>query len=82
MENLWQRLKPTVKKQVLANEKTYPYGVNNVKEQFKNNIFWSDLSIDTVKMFICYTHLYLSDISISDFTSGERFIIKRRKNNG
>tara|TARA_R100001163_G_C5039384_1_gene177868 strand:+ start:163 stop:396 length:234 start_codon:yes stop_codon:yes gene_type:complete len=76
MENLWQRLKPTVKKQILAGEEKYPYMVKEVKVALEANIFWSDLPISTVKQVVNFSHDCLLDVSMNDFMWGDKFIKK------
>ena len=76
MENLWKRLKPTVKKQILAEEEQYPYIVKEVKNELKDNKFWSDLPIRTVKQVVNFSHDCLLDVSMNDFMWGDKFIKK------
>jgi hypothetical protein len=76
MENLWQRLKPAVKKQILAEKDLYPNLVNEVKVRLENNNFWNDLPITTARQVINFTHDSVYDISMNDFMWGDKFIKK------
>jgi len=76
MENLWKRLKPAVKKQILAGEEQYPYMVKEVKGALEANIFWSDLPISAVKQVVNFSHDCLLDVSMNDFMWGDKFIKK------
>jgi len=76
MENLWKRLKPTVKKQILAEEVQYPYMVKEIKNHLEGNKFWTDLPVGTVKQVINFSHNSLLDVSIADFMWGNKFIKK------
>ena len=74
MDNLWKRLKPAVKKQILAEKELYPYLVNDVKKDLENNKFWQELSIRTVKQVVNFSHDCLLDISMNDIMWGDKFI--------
>mgnify|MGYP003154602204 CR=1 FL=1 len=76
MQNLWQRLKPAVKKQILAEEKQYPYLFNEVKDELEKNKFWTDLPVGTIRQVINFSHDSMFDVSMSDFMWGDKFIKK------
>ena len=76
MENLWQRLKPAVRKQILAEKDLYPNLVNDVKVRLENNNFWNDLPITTARQVINFTHSSIYDISMNDFMWGDKFFKK------
>ena len=76
MENLWKRLKPAVKKQILAEEEQYPYMVKEIKCHLEGNKFWNDLPVSAVKQVINFSHNSLLDASMNDFMWGEKFIKK------
>jgi len=76
MENLWKRLKPAVKKQILAEKNEYPYLVKDVKTQLENNKFWTDLPIGTARQVVNFTHTSVFDVNIHDFMWGDLFIKK------
>ena len=76
MENLWKRLKPAVKKQILAEEEQYPYMVKEIKDKLEDNKFWNDLPVSTVKQVINFSHNSLLDASLNDFMWGDKFIKK------
>ena len=76
MENLWKRLKPAVKKQILAEKNEYPYLVKDVKTQLENNKFWTDLPIGTARQVVNFTHTNVFDVNMHDFMWGDLFIKK------
>jgi hypothetical protein len=76
MENLWQRLKPAVKKQILAEKENYPYLVDEVKVNLEKNSWWNDLPVNTVRHIITFSHSSVLDASLNDFMWGEKFIKK------
>ena len=76
MENLWKRLKPAVKKQILAEKDEYPYLVNDVKTALEAEKFWSHLPINTARQVINFTHSSVYDVSMTDFMWGDLFIKK------
>ena len=76
MENLWKRLKPAVKKQILAEKDQYPYLVSSIKTQLENNNFWFDLSIDTARQVISFSHEDIFELSYTDIVLGDKFIKK------
>jgi hypothetical protein len=78
MDNLWQKLKPTVKTKILANKDEYPYLVEDVKSRLKNSNFWSELPINTVRNVVSFTHDSVYDISMTDFLWGDSFIKKSK----
>jgi hypothetical protein len=74
MENLWQQLKPAVKKQILADKERYPYIVNSIKEELVSKFWWTDLSVNTARQVISFTHDSILDVSYSDFMWGSKFL--------
>ena len=76
MDNLWKRLKPTVKSKILADKDKYPYLVEDVKTQLKNHKFWTDLPIGTCRQVVNFSHDSVYDVSLIDFMYGDLFIKK------
>jgi len=76
MENLWQRLKPEIKSNILTDEEEYPYTIKSLKHQLENNHFWTDLPVGTVKQVVNFSHDCLLDVSMTDFMWGDKFIKK------
>ena len=76
MENLWKRLKPAVKKQILAEEDQYPYMVNSLKNELKTNSFWTDLPIGTARQIINFSDDNLWKLDYTDIMWGEKWIKK------
>ena len=74
MENLWQQLKPAVKKQILAEKDNYPHTVGLIKSTLTKHNFWSDLPIETARQIVGFSHLGLVGVSMSDFVWGDKFL--------
>ncbi len=74
MDNLWKRLKPEVKKEIIAGKEKYPYTFDNVKSQLTQNLFWSDLSMENARQVISFTHHHITDLSVNDILWGNKFI--------
>jgi hypothetical protein len=79
MENLWKQLKPAVKKQILADKDIYPHMVATIKSNLTKHKFWSDLSVETARQVVSFSHFGLLEVSISDLLWGEKFL-KKTKN--
>tara|TARA_R100000951_G_C2620349_1_gene174263 strand:- start:714 stop:956 length:243 start_codon:yes stop_codon:yes gene_type:complete len=79
MQNLWQRLKPAYKKQILLEKDTYSYLVSNIKVKMQENKFWSDLSVETVRHVVSFTHNSVLEVSVYDLLHGDKFF-KPNKN--
>ena len=78
MENLWQQLKPAVKKQILADKDVYPSTVASVKSSLTKHKFWSDLPIETARQVIGFSHFGLLGVSMNDLLWGEKFLKKTK----
>ena len=76
MENLWKRLKPSVKKQILAEEDQYHYIVNSLKNELNTNSFWTDLPIGTARQIINFSDDNLWKLDYTDIMWGEKWIKK------
>ena len=79
MENLWKQLKPAVRKQILADKDLYPMMINSCKEELEANIWWTDLSVQTVRYVATFTHNTLVSVSVDDLLWGRKFL-KKSKN--
>lgn len=79
MENLWKQLKPAVRKQILADKDLYPMMINSCKEELEANMWWTDLSVQTVRYVAIFSHTTLLSISIDDLLWGHKFL-KKTKN--
>jgi len=74
MENLWQRLKPEIKSNILTDEEEYPYSIKSLKHQLKNNHFWTDLPVGTARSVISFSHENIFKLDYNDIMWGEKFI--------
>ena len=76
MENLWKRLKPAVKKQILAEEDQYPFLVGSIKTELKTKNFWTDLPVGTARQIINFSDDNLWKLDYTDIMWGEKWIKK------
>ena len=76
MENLWKRLKPAVKKQILAEKDEYPYLVGSIKTELKTKNFWTDLPVGTARQIINFSDDNLWKLDYTDIMWGEKWIKK------
>jgi len=76
MENLWKRLKPAVKKQILAEEDQYPFLVGGIKTELKSKSYWSDLPIGTARNVVSFTHYNIYELNYNDLMWGDKFVKK------
>lgn len=79
MENLWKQLKPAVKKKILADKNLYPMMIESCKKELESKMWWTDLSIQTVRYVATFTHNTLISVSIDDLLWGKKFL-KKTKN--
>jgi hypothetical protein len=79
MENLWKQLKPAVKKKILEDKNLYPMMIESCKKELESKIWWTDLSIQTVRHVVTFTHDTLISVSIDDLLWGKKFL-KKTKN--
>ena len=76
MDNLWKRLKPAVKKQILAEEDQYPFLVGSIKTELKTKNFWTDLPVGTARQIINFSDENLWKLDYTDIMWGEKWIKK------
>ena len=76
MDNLWKRLKPAVKKQILAEENQYPFLVGSIKTEIKTKNFWTDLPVGTARQIINFSDDNLWKLDYTDIMWGEKWIKK------
>ena len=79
MENLWKQLKPAVKKKILEDKNLYPMMIESCKKELESKMWWTDLSIQTVRYVVTLTHNTLISVSIDDLLWGKKFL-KKTKN--
>ena len=76
MDKLWKRLKPAVKKQILAEEDQYPFLVGSIKTELKTKNFWTDLPVGTARQIINFSDDNLWKLDYTDIMWGEKWIKK------
>tara|TARA_R110000822_G_scaffold45480_4_gene121628 strand:+ start:136 stop:372 length:237 start_codon:yes stop_codon:yes gene_type:complete len=73
MENLWERLKPSVKDLIKEETKDFKSLGEELKSELQNKHWWSDLSVRTAQQLISFSHESMLEASLSDFMWGEKF---------
>ena len=73
MRNLYQKLKPQIKKQLNKNCKKYE-SVNRIKYTLMSKSLWQELSITDLKDLILWTDIDTRSITIKGMLYGENII--------
>jgi len=73
MKNLYQKLKPKIKKQLNSNCKKYE-SVNRIKYTLMSKSLWQELSITDLKDLILWTDIDTRSITINGMLYGENII--------
>jgi len=75
MENLWNRLKPEYKMiiQEYIDSGIYKSAPQSIRTTLQDNIFWGELTIETVRDFFVWTNMCLTDMDWEDMF-GDRFL--------
>ena len=75
MKNLYELLKPEIKKALKANAKKYSTAKRLSYKLMANNI-WSDLTLSDVSDLCSYSDLYTYQLTPHDIIYGDKFINK------
>ena len=75
MKNLYELLRPEIKKALKANAKKYSTAKRLSYKLMANNI-WSDLHIQDVSDLCSYSDLYTYQLSPHDIMYGDKFLNK------
>jgi hypothetical protein len=75
MDNLWNRLKPEYKMiiQEYIDSGIYKSAPQSIRTTLQDNIFWGELTIETVRDFFVWTNMCLTDMDWEDMF-GDRFL--------
>jgi len=75
MDNLWNRLKPEYKMiiQEYIDSGIYKSDPQSIRTTLQDNIFWGELTIETVRDFFVWTNMCLTDMDWEDMF-GDRFL--------
>ena len=73
MKNIYDRLKPKIRKSIQDDLKRYPTSTTLLIKKLKKNSFWQDLSVNDVQKVVLWSHYSLIEISHTDLFYGDRF---------
>mgnify|MGYP003638308727 FL=1 len=75
MKNIYDRLKPKIRKSIQDDLKRYPTSTTLLIKKLKKNSFWQDLSVNDVQKVVLWSHYSLIEISHTDLLYGDRFLV-------
>ena len=75
MKNLYDRLKPKIRKSIQDDLKRYPTSTTLLIKNLKKNSFWQDLNVNDVQKVILWSHHSLVELSHSDLLYGDKFLL-------
>ena len=75
MKNIYDRLKPKIRKSIQDDLKRYPTSTTVVIKKLKKNSFWQDLSVNDVQKVVLWSHYSLIEISQTDLLYGDKFLL-------
>ena len=75
MKNLYDRLKPKIRKSIQDDLKRYPTSTTLLIKKLKKNSFWQDLNVNDVQKVILLSHHSLVELSHSDLLYGDKFLL-------
>ena len=75
MKNLYDRLKPKIRKSIQDDLKRYPTSTTLLIKKLKKNSFWQDLNVNDVQRVVTWSHYSLIEISHMDLLYGDRFLV-------
>ena len=81
MKNIYDRLKPKIRKSIQDDLKRYPTSTTLLIKKLKKNSFWQDLSVSDVQKVVLWSHYSLIEISHTDLLYGDRFLVDEDDDN-
>ena len=81
MKTVYERLNPDILASINADKQKFPYTTKALKEKLKNSICWEELSISDVRSVVIHSHIKITEVDISDFMWGDKFLIDGVGNN-
>jgi len=75
MKNIYDRLKPKIRKSIQDDLKRYPTSTTLLIKKLKKNSFWQDLSVNDVQKVVLWSHYSLIEISQTDLLYGDKFLL-------
>ena len=76
MENIYNKLKPEIRKSIKKDLKKFPVTTDRLIDSLELHSFWSELTVDEVRTIINYSHLSFVEISMNDVLWGDKFLLK------
>ena len=76
MKNLYDRLKPKIRKSIQEDLKKYPTSTKLLIDKLTKNTFWQDLNVNDVQKVILWSHHSLVELSHNDLLYGYKFLIE------
>ena len=76
MENLYDKLKPEIRKSIKKDLEKYPASTKYLMSVLKNSSFWSDLRMCHVQQIISHSHNSFVELSFNDIVWGDKFLIE------
>ena len=75
MKNLYDRLKPKIRKSIQEDLKRYPVSTKLLIDKLTKNSFWQDLNVSDVQKVILWSHYSLIEVSHNDLLYGDKFLV-------
>ena len=75
MKNIYDRLKPKIRKSIQDDLKKYPTSTTLLIKKLKKNSFWQDLSVNDVQKVVLWSHYSLIEISHTVLLYGDKFLL-------
>ena len=75
MEKLYDKLKPEIKESIKKDLEKYPVTTDILLDSLKLHSFWSELTVDEVRIIVNHSHLSFVQISINDVLWGDKFLL-------
>ena len=75
MKNLYDRLKPKIRKSIQDDLKRYPTSTTLLIKKLKKNSFWQDLNVSDVQKVVLWSHYSLIEVSHNDLLYGDKFLV-------
>ena len=75
MKNIYNKLKPEIRKSIKKDREKYPVSTDILLDSLRLHLFWSELTIDEVRTIVNHSHLSFVEISINDILWGDKFLL-------
>jgi len=75
MKNLYERLKPSIRKNIQDDLKRYPSSTRVLIKTFKSNELWQDLKVSDIQRLVLWSNMSLTEISHNDLLYGDKFLL-------